>query len=148
MVGGEPDVRVVLGLQFPQPRMVGRFEGVGDLVLGERSVAEVQRPADLERLQRRQCLPPYLVVQAEHVDRVCGVAPPDGVAGRLGERTAQVPHVHDGRGDQRRLFAPIPAVFEDDGSVRPSADDPDLVRQYVAVIAALATTSVATTSPK
>jgi predicted DNA-binding transcriptional regulator YafY len=39
---------------------------------------------------------------------------------------------------RRRLFAPIPAVFDDDGCLRLSADDPDLVRQYVAVVAALA----------
>jgi len=38
---------------------------------------------------------------------------------------------------RRRAFAPIPAVFEDGGRIRLSADDPELVRQYVAVIAAL-----------
>ena len=92
MVGPQPDIGVVLGLEPAQPRVVGRFEGVGDLVLAERPVAEVQRPADLVRLQRRQHPAPDVGVQAEHVDRVRGVAPPDRVAdgtsvpARLGHR--------------------------------------------------------------
>jgi predicted DNA-binding transcriptional regulator YafY len=42
---------------------------------------------------------------------------------------------------RQRVFAPIPAVFEEDGCIRLSADDPDLVRQYIAVIAAVSPTS-------